>query len=207
MAPGPVLAAPGPSRRPDPARRARTLNGLAAVAIIVPLLQALPFGAATILLLLLLPKTLLHFASNSPDPLLHAAALGLVLLACRAAVREDRTPVWQWVLAGFTLFVTLGLRPPLIALDLVLLWAAWRRREWLGAALVLLGTALGVGWLLYLLPRIVDIGCGGNPSLVTASLAFLRQGPVLIGRSLVVHGVYYVKSFIGELGWGNGPQG
>ena len=38
------------------------------------------------------------------------------------------------------------------------------------------------------------------------ALAFLTRGPILIARSLWWHKLYYYGSFVGELGWGDGPS-
>ncbi len=66
---------------------ARLANGLVAIALVALGLRLLPFGHSLVLVLLLLPRTLLQFASNSADPILYGFALVVVALGLRQTTR------------------------------------------------------------------------------------------------------------------------
>lgn len=186
---------------------ARLANGATAATFITAALASFPLGAASILLLLLLPKTLVQFASNSADPVLHAATLCIVAFCVRSAVDGWVPRTRHFLLVAAGLFIIVGARPPLLALTPVPLWVAWRSRNMAAAASLLAAAVLAVSWFGAVMPSITDLRCGPTEPLASKMLAFLRQGPVLIARSVWWHKTYYYKSFVGELGWGNGPAG
>ena len=184
---------------------ARAFNGSAAVLLIAAALSLCPFSAV-VAVILLLPKTLVQFASNSADPMLHAITLLAVALFCRALVQQHRLSAgWYGALAlGF--LVAVPVRPPLIGVALLPLWLCWRDRNALGAAIICAGCGLALAWTGTVLPEITDLRCGQVASLRDQVLRFLSEGPALMARSGWLHKAYYVKSFIGELGWGDGPH-
>ena len=186
---------------------ARLFNGLSAVTIIAWVLSRLPFGAAIVLAVLLLPKTLLQFASNSADPLIHAISLAIIAAAVSGLIGRSAPGFRQYLLMAFGLLVLLGVRPPLLPFALLpFALAVVSRNRW-GGLVVVASVLLALAWFAMALPAVTDLRCGPAGSLVAKAQEFVVHGPMLIVQSFRSRLHYYVTSFIGELGWGNGPDG
>ena len=185
---------------------ARLVNGAAAVGLTAAALATLPFGTGVALLVLLLPKTLLQFASNSADPMLHALTLAILAFAGRALMQRRTLRIRHFLLIASALLVLSGARPPMAALALLPLWLAWRQRSILAAAILIVPVLGAAAWFGLVMPMIVDTRCGPTGSLGDKVVDFLVRGPVLVARSIWWYKKYYLASFIGELGWGSGPR-
>jgi hypothetical protein len=186
---------------------ARLVNGTVAVLIIGAALIELPLATGTILFVLLLPKTLLQFASNSVDPVLHATTLAIIAFTAKALMTGWMPRARHFVLTSFGILALAGVRPPLVFITALPLWIAVRDRNIVGMV-ALVGAAVGaMSWFALVLPMMVDLRCGPTGSFAEKLWTFLTRGPVLIARTLFVHANYYYASFVGELGWGNGPAG
>lgn len=186
---------------------ARLLNGFTAVAVITAALAGLPAGTASVLLLLLLPKSLQQFASNSHVPLLHAVTISVLAFCLRSVAPGGAPRTRHFVLVAVGLLAAASARPPLAAMALVPLWVAWRSRNKVGAAAIALGVAMAVAWFAEVIPQVTDLRCGPVGDMPGKLLLFAEQGPLLIARSVWWRGAYYYQTFVGELGWGNGPAG
>jgi Predicted membrane protein (DUF2142) len=180
---------------------ARLANGLAAIALVALGLRLLPFGHMLALVVLLLPRTLLQFASNSADPILYGLSLIVTALALR------RASGGSGLAAAAALFVAASVRPPLAALGLAPALQALRSRQWLSLVLLAVAVAAAAAWTLALMAQIVDPRCGGSGPLGPRLAAFATGWPWLVGHSLADRGGYYFTSFIGHFGWGDGPNG
>ncbi|MDB5693444.1 MAG: Protein of unknown function rane, partial [Alphaproteobacteria bacterium] len=90
---------------------ARLANGLVAIALAALGLRLLPFGHSLVLVLLLLPRTLLQFASNSADPILYGLALIVIAMGLQRTGRFK--PVVHNGLAAGAIFIAASVRPPL----------------------------------------------------------------------------------------------
>jgi uncharacterized membrane protein len=185
----------------------RFINGFIAVIIIAYCLTRLPCGTAIILLVLILPKSLLQFASNSLDPLLHALTLYVIYWFVRARTEHSQLHPRHFLLVAFCLLAAGGARPPLLALAALPLWIAWRQRSLAGSLLVISAAVAVCAWFATVMPLIVDLRCGPTGTLGSKAATFAFQAPQLIGNSLLLKWRYYYGSFVGELGWGNGPAG
>ena len=180
---------------------ARLANGLAGILLIALGLRLLPCGHALALVLLLLPRTLLQLASNSADPILYGLSLLVIALGLRQTGRLNGA------LAGAALFIGASVRPPLAALSLTPALRAVRNRDRGGLLLLAAGVAGAAAWTLLVLRQIVDLRCGGGGAPGPRMAEFALAWPRLIGTSLAEHGSYYLTSFIGHFGWGDGPNG
>lgn len=186
---------------------ARLANGFTGVALVTVALACCPLGAASMLLILLLPKTLVQFASNSADPTLHAIMVCIVVFCIKSVVGGWTPRTRHFVLAAAGLFIIAGARPPLLVLTLLPLWVAWRHRNMAAVAVLFSAALLVAAWFAAVLPLIIDLRCGPTEPLASKMLTFFQQGPSLISQSVWVHKTYYFKSFVGELGWGSGQEG
>jgi Predicted membrane protein (DUF2142) len=185
---------------------ARLANGLVAIALAALGLRLLPAGHSLVLVLLLLPRTLLQFASNSADPILYGLALIVIALGLQRA--RGLNPLVQGGLAAAAAFVAGAVRPPLAALAFTPALRAARQRQWAGLALLGAGVAAAALWTLALVGQVVDLRCGGEGGPIGARLAaFATEWPFLIGHSFVARGAFYFLSFVGHYGWGDGPRG
>jgi hypothetical protein len=185
---------------------ARFANGLAAIALVALGLRLLPFGHSLVLLVLLLPRTLLQFASNSADPILYGLALIVTAIGLQRAGRLNS--VAGDGLAAACLFVAASVRPPIAGLAFQPGIRALRERRWLSLLILVGALAAAASWTLIIMAHMVDTRCGGGTSPLGARLAAFATGwPSLIGHSLADKGAYYFLSFIGHFGWGDGPGG
>ncbi len=161
---------------------ARIVNGATAVAVVFLCLAYAPFGRNLILCLFLLPETISEFASNSADTLLHALTLVIVVLVARSLAGELILRTWHWAAIALCLLVLLGARPPMLAIALLPMWAAWRGRARVQFISLLVSVALALLWFVVVHPRIVDLRCGFTGTLIFKGFAFLSDGPLLIIR-------------------------
>jgi hypothetical protein len=185
-------------------RLARIANGLSALGLLGAAVASLPEALGTLVLTLMaLPRTMLHFASNSADGLLLALCALLIALTLRLLTGGDRPTPWVWVLAGLGVVAIGGVRPPLVIFGAVTGWAALRKGEWSGLAISVASVLVICGWWAWVMPRFSDGRCGS-----AAPLTILLGDPLgLLGRTIEAHGLYYLLSFVGEIGWGSGPDG
>jgi hypothetical protein len=182
---------------------ARFTNGLVGIALAALGLYLLPAGRAFALLLLLVPRSLMQFASNSADPILYGLALIIVALTLRLYKRERASSG----LLAIAIFISASVRPPIAALALTPGLQAFRERRW--RTLVLLGFACSAAaaWVLAILPSITDNRCGNLGELAPKLFSFASGWPLLIGRTIVDRFPYYYGSFVGNYAWGDGPGG
>ncbi len=180
---------------------ARLLNGAAAVTIAAIALRAVPFGSAMLLLLLLLPKTLTQFASNSADPLIIALSLWLLVFGMRGLLAGWRPGFWAFAAAGLAVVVLGGVRPPALLLAGFPLAVAWRCRSGAGSILALLGVGLAAGWFALTSGMIVDVRCGVPSGMGVKALRFAADGPGLVLRTVAEKGWFYGLTFMGLMGW------
>jgi hypothetical protein len=184
---------------------ARLANGLVGIALAALGLRLLPFGHSLVLVLLLLPRTLLQFASNSADPILYGLALIVIAMGLRRTGRLS--PIAHGGLAAAAIFIAASVRPPIAALAFTPMVQAVRKRQW--PSLLLLGAAVAAAawWTLMITNQVVELRCGAGGSPIGPRLvAFASGWPWLIGHSLADRGTYYFMSFIGHYGWGDGPN-
>jgi hypothetical protein len=181
----------------------RLANGFSAIALAAIGLYLMPSGRALALLLLLLPRTLLQFASNSADPILY----GLALIILALGIRFGASGRIRSGLIGIAVFIASSVRPPMIALALTPAVEALRQRRWLELFLVLGGCAAATLWFAETLPSIIDRRCLAAASLSSRLGTFATDWPGLMTRSLSDRGLYYYGSFVGHYGWGNGLGG
>ncbi|HEX4738941.1 MAG TPA: DUF2142 domain-containing protein [Allosphingosinicella sp.] len=185
---------------------ARLANGLVGIALAALGLRLLPFGHSLALVVLLLPRTLLQFASNSADPILYGLALIVTAMGLQATGRLK--PLAHNGLAAVALFVAASVRPPIAALGFTPMVQAIRNRQWPGLLLLGLSVAAAASWALMITTQVVELRCGAGGSPIAPRLAAFATGwPWLIGHSFADRGVYYFTSFIGHYGWGDGPNG
>jgi hypothetical protein len=185
---------------------ARLANGLVGILLVALGLRLLPFGHSLVLVLLLLPRTLLQFASNSADPILYGLALIIIAMGLQRTARLS--PVAHNGLAAAALFVAASVRPPLAALAFAPAVQAVRNRQWPSLLLLAGGVAAAALWTLMIMGQVVELRCGANGDPIGPRLvAFASGWPWLIGHSLADRGGYYFLSFIGHYGWGDGPNG
>lgn len=184
---------------------ARLANGFVGIALAALGLRLLPFGHSLALVVLLLPRTLLQFASNSADPILYGLALIVTALGLQRAGRLR--PLAQDGLAAAALFVAASVRPPIAALAFTPQVQAVRHRRWLGLLLLGAGVAAAALWTLTIVGQVTDLRCTGGGPLGQRLVGFAGEWPWLIGHSLTDRGTYYFTSFIGHYGWGDGPNG
>lgn len=183
---------------------ARLANSLAGALLVAYGLRLLPAGHAVIIVLMLLPKSLLQFASNSADPILYGAAVTLVAMGIRVW-QAPQSPALNSAAAAFLCFMVSTVRPPLAVLGLPFALSALRKHRWFNLALMTLSILAVSAWFISVLPSIVDLRCGEIGARGGKVATFALHWPELIGRSILAHHAYYLASFIGELGWGNGP--
>lgn len=184
----------------------RFTNGITAVLISAASLALMPFGAGAVLFILLLPKTLLHLASNSVDPLLHAVTLVVLAFTLSALATEWRPRLVHYALVALAIVVVAGVRPPFGIIAVLPAWVAWKQRRPMAIIIVVFSALLPVLWFAAVTPQIVDLRCGPTGSLASKLGTFAIHGPALVLRSIYWHHVYYLASFVGELGWGDGPS-
>jgi hypothetical protein len=182
---------------------ARFANGLTAIALTALGLYLLPAGRALALLLLLLPRTLLQFASHSADPILYGLALLVISLGLLATTSDHR----KIGLLTAATFISASVRPPLAAFALTPAVQALRERRWALFFLVTSACATAAFWFIVVIPSTVDRRCGSVAPLSTNLINFAIEWPTLIGRSLAERYVYYYGSFVGHYGWGDGLYG
>lgn len=180
---------------------ARFANGGAAAVIVAGCIAFLPFGRLTVMFVMLLPKTQLQFASNSADPMLHAMSLVVMAFAAFALSSGRRPGKAQFSLVAVALLVAAGARPPLAALALLPLWVAWVYRSPFGVAVTLFAVLLPAGWYVAVLPEIVDVRLGMLGSNWVKLVRFATDWPVLIGETIRTYWVFYIVTFIGDIGW------
>jgi hypothetical protein len=184
---------------------ARLANGLVGIALAALGLRLLPFGHSLVLVLLLLPRTLLQFASNSADPILYGLALIVIALGLRQTGRLR--PFAHNGLAAAAIFVAASVRPPIAALAFTPMVQAVRNRQWPSLLLLGGGVAAAALWTLLITNQVVELRCGAGGSPIAPRLAAFATGwPWLIGHSFADRGTYYFLSFIGHYGWGDGPN-
>jgi hypothetical protein len=183
---------------------ARLVNSLAGALLVALGLRLLPAGHAIVIVLMLLPKSLLQFASNSADPILYGATVTLVAMGIRIW-QAPQSPALNSAAAALLCFIVSTVRPPLAALGLPFALGALRKHRWFNLALITLSILAVSAWFISILPLIVDLRCGEVGARSGKIAAFVLHWPELIGRSILAHHAYYLASFIGELGWGNGP--
>lgn len=187
---------------------ARVANGLTAIAIVALAIGLLPEGLGVFaLILLFLPKSLLVFASNSADPIDHAITIAIVAFFCRVLTTPWQPKPWHYALASLGVLALGGVRPPLAAIGLLVLYAAWHRRSGSGMALALAGMILSLAWWGLVLPTYHDLRCPVTSTITEKALHFVTNSPALMTETLAVRGSYYWGSFIGELGYGDARVG
>lgn len=184
---------------------ARLANGLVAIALVALGLRLLPFGHSLVLAVLLLPRSLLQFASNSADPILYGLALVVVAIGLQRADRLNR--LRPNGLAAAALFIAAAVRPPIAALGCTLGLQALRNRKWLNLLVLAAAVAGAALWTLWIRAQVLDLRCGIGEATGPRAAAFATQWPRLIGHSLSDRGLYYLFSFIGHFGWGDGLGG
>jgi hypothetical protein len=182
---------------------ARLANGLASIALTAIGLYFLRGGQAIALFLLLLPRTLLQFASNSADPILYGLALIIIALGLRTA-GSDR--LRSGVIA-VALFISGTVRPPITALALAPAVEALRKRQWLNIATLSAACVAAAIWVMAILPSITERRCGDVGTLGPKLQTFALQWPLLIGSSFEQRAGYYYVSLVGHYGWGDGRTG
>ena len=85
---------------------------------------------------------------------------------------------------------------------------AVRKRQWPSLLLLVGGVAGAALWGLMITSEVVELRCGAGGSPIGPRLAAFATGwPWLIGHSFADRGTYYLLSFIGHYGWGDGPNG
>ena len=182
---------------------ARFANGVVGVALAAVGLYLLRGGQAIVLLSLLLPRTLLQFASNSTDPILYGLALIIISLGLRTGgsgrLRSSAIAV--------ALFISGTVRPPIAALALTPAVQAIRERRWLNVALLSGACVAAAVWMIAVLPSVTDLRCGDLGGLGLKLRTFASQWPLLIGRTFDDRSLYYYISFVGHYGWGDGRIG
>ena len=187
---------------------AREFNGLTAIGLAFWVLAAGSLPSAVVLLLLFLPKTLLHLASNSPDPIYYALVLAIISLVCRAGEPAGRARRWRDLGIAAAFLVICPVRPPAAALTLPVLAWARGRRAWFAASLVAGAVALSACWTLLILTSTVTDACADDHvPVATKVMAFLQSSYEIIPQTFYERGRYFLISMVGELGWGAGPAG
>jgi uncharacterized membrane protein len=182
---------------------ARVANGLCGIGLAALGLALMRCGHAIALVVLLMPRTLLQFASNSADPVLY----GLALIVIGAATRMKAPDRWQTSIIPAALFISASVRPPMVALAIPHGLLALRKRNWTRLA-VLAGACAAAGvWFYRVLPTIIDLRCGNLGSISQMLGRFSLEWPLLIGNTLAQKGGSYVVSFVGHFGWGDGVAG
>jgi hypothetical protein len=184
-------------------RWARFANGFAGIALAAMGLYLLRGGQAIVLVLLLLPRTLLQFASNSADPILY----GLALLIISLGLRTGRPGRLRSTLMGAALFISGTVRPPITALALTPAVQAIRERRWINLVLLTAACAVAALWMIAVYPSLTELRCGDLGRLSPKLRTFASQWPLLIGRAFDHRGLYYFISFVGHYGWGDGRIG
>jgi hypothetical protein len=182
---------------------ARLANAFAGIALATIGLYLLRGGEAIVLFLLLLPMTLLQFASNSADAVLYGLALIIVALGLRTA-GSGRV---RTIAIASAVFISGTVRPPMAALALTPGLQALRQRRWINLALLSTACAGASVWVLARLPSITDTRCGNLGSVELKLSAYAFEWPQLIGRTFVDRAAYYYVSFVGHYGWGDGRIG
>lgn len=180
----------------------RFANGLTALALITLAIGLLPGAVEQFFLLLLcLPKTLLLFGSNAADPLLIAGAFFIAAWSWRIA--NEATPRrWLWPCMGLVLIFIAGARPPLIVWAALPLYVAAMRKDLFGATIMAGAVAASLVWW-GMAPSLQDVRCPGGATIP----GLLADAPGLAFHTLSHNGLYYLQSLIGELGYGDGPNG
>jgi hypothetical protein len=182
----------------------RIANTLAAVSLTWLALFLLPQGHALVLALLYLPRTMLQYASNSPDPLLFALTILIVAIALRADLHRRALPL----VMSAALFLAAAVRPPLAALALLPIGLSLLQRRFRAALPATAAAIVAASWTIWVLPQIVDDRCGGDKgSLIGKAIAFATDLPALLGASFAAHGKFYYYSLIAHYGYGEGPSG
>ena len=189
---------------------ARAANGLAALALVGLALVLLPEGLGVLVLLLFsLPKWLQLFASNSADPIDNALVAVLLGFACAALQKgEGRTfSSRHWALAALGLLALGGARPPLLALALPLVLAAWRGRSRFGIAAVVGACVVALGWWAHAMPAMHDARTPVTGTFGEKLSQFVFHAPQMLVETLSARGIYYAATFVGEMGYGDGRTG
>lgn len=182
---------------------ARIANGFTAIALAALGLYLLRGGQALALLMLLLPRTLLQFASNSADPILYGLALIIVAQGLRVA-EGGRIRALGFAAA---IFVSATVRPPIAALAFPGAMGVLRRRRWAAIALTVGACGAAVLWVATRTPLIVDHRCAALGSLAPRVETFAFDWPLLIGRTLSERSLYFYASFVGHYGWSDAMRG
>ena len=182
---------------------ARFANGFAGIILAAFGLYLLRAGRSLALILLLLPRTLLQFASNSADPVLYGLSLIIIALGLRMA---DSRALGSLGLAAAT-FIAASVRPPVAALTLPGLTEAFRRRRWLSAGLIVGSCGAAALWAASIVTQVHDLRCPAVGSLPPRLATFALHWPALIGRTLEERSTYLYASFIGHYGWGDALGG
>jgi uncharacterized membrane protein len=184
---------------------ARSINGALAILIVTVGLALLPSGHAFVLVILLLPRTMLQFPSNSADPLLFGLALLLIALSLRS---RSYGKLASYSAMAFAVFVAAAVRPPFAALALVPIGRALARKRLVGGIMLIAGVLSAASWTLWVVPQIHDDRClGEKGGLAAKALAFIIDMPSLIVSTLAEHGSFYFFSFVAHYGFGGGPIG
>jgi hypothetical protein len=184
---------------------ARMINSLSGALLVALGLRLLPQGHAVIIVTMLLPKSLVQFASNSADPIILGASIVLIALVVQAW-RSERVSTTIATYAALLLAIAAAVRPPLVGLSVPLLLRALCTRSWRSFAILTLSILAVVAWFAMIFPSIIDLRCGDVGSTSAKAFYFAWNWPNLIGHSIAQNSTYYLQSFIGELGWGNGPM-
>ena len=188
---------------------ARVFNAVAALTIIAAALAYLPemFGVF-VLVLLSLPKSLQLLASNSVDLMDHAITISILAFTWRGMTGDREPKAWHYFAASIGVFTVAGVRPPLAALGLLILYLAYRHRSIPGSIAAVLGMAASVSWWAYVLPLLRDTRCPASAlSFGQKAYAIVGHWPSMMAATLAHRGVYYWATFIGELGYGDARIG
>jgi uncharacterized membrane protein len=182
---------------------ARFANGFAGIILAAFGLYLLRAGHSLALILLLLPRTLLQFASNSADPVLYGLSLIIIALGLRMA----DTKVLGTLGLGAANFIAASVRPPVAVLALPGLTQAFRRRRWLSLGVIVGSCGAAALWAASIVTQVRDLRCPAVGSLPPRLATFALHWPALIGRTLEERSAYFYASFIGHYGWGDALGG
>lgn len=183
---------------------ARIVNGIAALLLTWLALVLLLQGHALVLALLFMPRTMLQYASNSPDPLLFALTLLVIALGLRQNLHRSAAAL----VMSIAIFGAAALRPPLAALAVLIggLGLLQRRPSWL--LLPTGAVAAAAAWVLWAMSRIVDTRCTGEAvTLFGKATTFAINLPALLIDSFAQHGTFYLFGIMAHYGYGEGPSG
>ena len=180
---------------------ARLANSLVGIFLAALGLYLLPSGRSLALLMLLLPRTLMQFASNSADPILY----GLTLIIVALPIRFSNPKAIKSGYMAAAIFISASVRPTIAALTLTGGVEALRKRQWWNVAAIVGGCAAAALWVLITLPSVSDLRFHAGGSVTQKLVAFASNWPLLVGRTLSDRANYFYASFVGHYVWGNPP--